>query len=79
MSSDDTDWAVMEPSKVTMDMVVTDVAILAKREKVPTDYVLVSGVWSHGRWSSTDSCALLRSLTTLMTARERIFPRAVWV
>ncbi len=36
------DWTVLEPSKVTMEMVVTDIAILAKKERVPADYTLVS-------------------------------------
>ncbi len=35
------EWTVMDPSKVTMEMVVTDIAVLAKKERVPTDYTLV--------------------------------------
>ena len=36
------DWDVLDPNNLVMDMVITDIGVLAKKERVPAEYTLVS-------------------------------------
>ena len=45
MSKDvDGDWEVLDAFNTAMSLVVTDVCLIAKRERVPDEYSVVSGL-----------------------------------
>ena len=46
MSSEDVDgdWEILDPFNTAMSLVITDVCLIAKRERVPDEYSVVSGL-----------------------------------